>query len=181
MVDGQAISMSTLDDTARAYCELTLRDQQSPEPLDNSEIRRQAINDLVLARIATDIANERGLKFPASVDVDPKQFVEEFGASRAPGVAAAISESRDMFNLFVVIGGQDAAIAVTEENSTDLAQAGFAVVRGAFADHDVKFAPRLGLADSGEPNENIGSLSVAPIGFEAPMPNELPGPLACRA
>lgn len=183
-VDGQSISMSTLDDTARVYCEVTVRQaeqQQGVTAIDNADMRRQAVIDLVLARVAKGIADERDLNIPTPIDLDPQQFVEAFGAKRAPAVADALSNAQDLFNLFVVIGGNEAALAVTPANSADLAEAGRNLVVAAFPEHDVTFAPRLGLSDSGETNDDIGSLSVAPVDFEAPTPNELPGPLSCRA
>ncbi len=182
-VDGQSISMSTLDDTARVYCEVTVRqaEEQGVTEIDNGELRRQAITDLVLARVANDIADERGLRIPSPVDPDPDQFVEAFGSERAPVVAEALGDAQDLYNLFAVIGGNDAAVAVTPENQADLAESGRTLVLTEFPERDVTFAPRLGLSDAGEPNDSIGSLSVAPVDLEAPTPDELPGPLACRA
>lgn len=184
MVDGRAISMSTLDDTARVYCEVTVQaaeQQQGVTAIDNADIRRQAVTDLVLAEVAADIAEERGLKTPEATTSDPEQLVEVFGAERAPAIAERLGKAQDLYNLFAVIGGDETATAVTDENTAQLADAGRSIVAASFADHDVMFAPRLGLADSGESNDSIGSLSVAPIDFEAPTPDELPGPLACRA
>ncbi len=183
-VDGESISMSTLDDTARVYCEVTVRQaeqQQGVTAIDNADMRRQAVIDLVLARVAKDIAEERDLTIPTPVDLDPDQFVETFGAKRAPAVAETLANAQDLFKLFVVIGGDETAVTATAANSADLAEAGRDLVVAAFPEHDVTFAPRLGLSDSGEMNGDIGSLSVAPADLEAPTPNELPGPLACRA
>lgn len=183
VVDGQTISMSTLDDTARVYCEVTARqaEQQGITAIDNAEMRRQAITDLVLAEVGEAVAEERGLEIPPPVEPEPEQLAEAFGADRAPDVAAALGDAQDLYNLFAVIGADEASIPVTPENEADLAEAGRAVVVAAFDDNDVTFSPRLGLADSGEPNGSIGSLSVAPVDLEAPTPDELPGPLACRA
>lgn len=193
MVDGRAISMSTLDDTAQAICEQTLWSAelaQGPTSIDNAELRRQAATILVLDRVATAIVEERGLKVPTPVEIDPSTainaaaspdtFVDAFG-DRATDVANLTATIEDLYAMAALIGGDDNALPVTEENQSDLIQAGFAIVTTGFADHDVTFAPRLGLADSGESNDSIGSLSVAPIDFEAATPDELPGPLACRA
>lgn len=184
MVDGRAISMSTLDDTARVYCEVTAQaaeQQQGVKSIDNAEIRSQAVKDLVLAEVAADIAAERGLKIPEAIEADADQLVEVFGAERAPDIAERLGKAQDLYNLFAVIGGDDNAIAVTDENAAQLADAGRTIVAEAFADHDVKFAPRLGLSNDGESNGSIGSLSVAPVDFEAPTPDESSGPQACRA
>lgn len=183
-VDGQSISMSTLDDTAAVYCEVTVRQaeqQQGVKAIGNGDIRRQAITDLVLARVAKDVADERGLTMPTPSEPDPRQFVDAFGAKRAPAVALTLGEAQDLFNLFAVIGGSDSATAVTPENTDELSTAGRTLVLAAFADHDITFAPRLGLSKTGRPTDSIGSLSVAPTDAGAPRPEELPGPLACRA
>jgi hypothetical protein len=182
-VDDHTISMSTLDDTARVYCEVTAlqAQQQGVQSVDNAQIRRQAATDLVLTRVAEDLATERGLTAPPPVEADPTQLVDAFGADRAPEVAETLGAAQDLYNLFAVIAADDRGVKVTDENSEDLADAGRTIVLAAFADHDVEFAPRLGLSDSGEADGSIGSLSVAPADTDAPAGDELAGPLACRA
>ncbi len=168
--------MSSLDDTARVYCEVTARQVQQQQgaeavdKIDNGDLRRQAITDLVLARVATDVASERGVKIPPATEPEPEQFVDPFGAGRAPDVAQTLGEARDLYNLFVVIGGDEEATAVTEENANGLSATGRALVLSSFKDHEVRFAPRLGLSDDGEPNDSIGSLSVTSADAETPQP-----------
>lgn len=181
-VDGRTISMSTLDDTARVYCEFTAASaqQQGIQAIDNAEIRRQAATDLVLEQIARDIAGQRGLKRPAPAEIDPQQLESAFGA-RAPEVAKTLEKSQDLFNLLAVIGGYDSATPVTSTTSDALSVAGRELVLKEFAQHDVTFAPRLGLTRGGEPNQSIGSLSVAPVDLEAPTAEELPDTQRCSA
>lgn len=178
-VDDETISMSTLDDSARVYCEVTAisAQQQGVQAIDNAAIRQQAVTDLVLEKVATQLADQRGLDVPPATAPDPEQFSEVFG-DRADDVADVLAQAQDLFALLAAIGGDEASTEVTEQNRDQLAQAGRDLALASFGDFDVEFSPRLGLSDAGQPAPEIGSLSVSATP-ETPAVDDLPEALRC--
>ncbi len=178
-VADSTISMSTLDDSARVYCEVTAiqAQQQGAPAIDNAAIRRQAATDLVLSRVATDLAEERGLEVPAGTPPDPEELAAVFG-DRADEVGEVLTEAQNLFELLALIGGDETSTEVTEENRSQLADAGRTVALESFEEFDVEFSPRLGLSDDGQPAPQIGSLSV-PTTPETPAVEDLPEALRC--
>ncbi len=178
-VDGSTISMSTLDDSARVYCEVTAvqSQQQGVQAIDNAAIRRQAATDLVLERVATDLAEQRGITVPVGTPPDPDELSQVFG-DRADEVGEVLTEAQGLFELLTLIGADETSTEVTEENSSQLADAGRTVALESFDEFDVEFSPRLGLSDDGQAAPEIGSLSVTATP-ETPAVDDLPEALRC--
>ncbi|MGJ9421254.1 hypothetical protein [Aeromicrobium sp. CF3.5] len=178
-VDNRTISMSALDDSARIYCDVTAlqAQQQGVQAIDNAAIRQQAVTDLVLERVATEIAEQRDIAVPTPVKPDPAQFAEVFG-DRAPEVADVLAQAQDLFQLLAQIGGDETSTEVTDQNRDQLAEAGRTVALESFSEFDVEFSPRLGLSDDGQPAPQIGSLSVTATPG-TPAVEDLPEALRC--
>lgn len=178
-VADSTISMSTLDDSARVYCEVTAiqSQQQGGQAIDNAAIRRQAATDLVLSKVATELAEQRGIKAAEGTPPDPEQLAMVFG-DRADEVSEVLTDAQSLFELLAQIGGDEASTEVTEANRDQLAEAGRALVLESFDDFGVEFSPRLGLSDDGQAAPEIGSLSVTATP-EAPAVDDLPEALRC--
>lgn len=180
-VDDETISMSELDDTARVYCDINAltAQQQGIQAIDNAAVRRQAVTDLVLERVATDIAEQRDITIPSPSAPDPDQLVEVFG-DRAPEVADTLAQAQDLYALLAAIGSDASGVPVAEDNRDQLAEAGRTLAMASFDDYGVEFSPRLGLTDAGEATDQIGSLSVSADAGSA-SPDDLPQALRCSA
>lgn len=186
MVDDHSISMSTFDKTARTYCELTLLSAraQGVESVSNSQVRRQAISDLVTIHVARDLAKLKGI-------TPDKQAYELTGAQKqeikaafpnddaAENVVFALENSQEIAAIALALGEQLTGLTRTDENATTLAEAGQSEIQAAFKDHEVKISPRFGLSGTLREVGPTGSLSVAEIDFEAPAEDELPAEQRC--
>jgi hypothetical protein len=185
VVDGQTISMKTLDRTAQAYCELTLKsaEGQGATVPPSSDIRRQAVTSLVSLVVARGLAEEQG--------VTPKPSSYELSSSQKKNVAAAfpqsdleqiyqaIEDNQELSLIAVALGEKATGVKRTAENEAQLAEAGQAQITKAYADNDVSFAPRFGLSGSSKAVADTGSLSVAPADLGADKPDKLPADQRC--
>ena len=184
VVDGHSISMKTFDDTAKIYCTLTARSaaQQGVTAVDNADIRRQAITDLVTVVVARDVAAFKGVTpKPRAFELTPsqQQQITEAFPSNGDEVGAVIEDSQEISAIAIGLGEQSTGQTRTPENEADLAQIGQAAILKAFSDHDVRFAPRFGLSDSMKQLSPTGSLSVAEVDLEKPAGGELPAAQRC--
>jgi hypothetical protein len=185
VVDGDTIPMSALDRAAEAYCELTVRSAaaaQGATTVDNAEVRRQAVIDLVSVRVARQLAEREGITTDESTfRLTPAQ-VEEVATAfpdNTDDIVSVLEDSQEIFAVAVALGEQETGETATEENQAQLAEAGRAIIVDAFADHDVEFSPRFALEDTAEPAGTTGSLSASTVDFEAPTPEELPAEQRC--
>lgn len=186
VVDGRSISMSTFDKTARIYCELTLISaaEQGVTSVPNADIRRQTISDLVTIHVARDLAKEAGVtpdkqSYELSAD-QLQQIASEFPkGDDAETVELAIENSQEIAVIATALAEKATGTVATQDNATQMAEAGQAAIVEAFKDHDVEFAPRFGLSDTMEDLGPTGSLSAANIDFEAPADDELPAAQRC--
>ncbi|MDR7086103.1 hypothetical protein J2X11_000942 [Aeromicrobium panaciterrae] len=184
VVDDHSISMTKFDKTARIYCKLTLlsAQEQGMASVPNADVRRQTISDLVTIYVARDLAKEKG------VSVDKKQYelsgdqVKEVGTAFPKGddaehVEFAIENSQEIAAIAVALAEKSTGVTATNENSSQLAEAGHAAIIAAFKDHDVKFAPRFGLSSSLKELGPTGSLSVPET--DGPAEDQLPADQRC--
>jgi len=185
VVDGHSISMRTLDDAAVAYCTLTAdaAGQQGVASVSNSAVRRQAIVGLVSLRVARDLAATEDLTIePSAYELTASQrdqLTKAFPDSDIDDLAAAIEDSQEVSAIAVAVAEKQTKQQATVENEEQLAQAGQQAIVAAFADSDVRFAPRFGLSPSGRPRADTGSISVTPVDLEAPVDEELPRAQRC--
>lgn len=185
VVDGQSISMRTLDKTAEAYCALTVdaAQQQGVDSVSNARVRRQAIVGLVSLQVARDLAESQGLEIPASsyelTSAQRDQIAEAFPASQTDELVTAIEESQELSAIAIALAVEETGQPATEETEAQLAEVGQAAILKAFRANDVKFAPRFGLDPDAEVRSDTGSISVTPVDLEAPSDEELPAALRC--
>ena len=186
-VDGQTISMKTLDKTAGAYCKLTLASsqQQGATPPTNADMRRQAVSTLVSLVVARKIAKEEGIT-PRPADYELTSQQEDQVAKAFPDeknldeLNKLIEQSQELSAISLALGQKITGQAPTAETATQIGAAGQAEITKAFKDNDVKFAPRFGLSNSTAKTVSAtGSLSVAPTDLGADEPNELPTAQRC--
>lgn len=185
VVGKQAISMRTLEDTAEAYCTLSVdaARQQGAQSIDNSQIRRQAIVGLVSVIVARDIAKSQGLEVDPSsyrlTDEQRDQIGEAFPAAKVDELAKAIEDSQEVAAISVALGAKLTGRPATPEDAKQLADVGQAAILKSFRAKDVKFAPRFGLDPGANVRSDSGSISVTPVDLEAPTSDELPDALRC--
>jgi hypothetical protein len=180
VVDGQTISMKTLDQTADVYCKLTLlsAQQQGATSPSNADMRRQAASTLVSLVIGRKLAKEQGLQIdPADFELtsdQQAQVAKTFpGADDLAHIERLIEQSQELSEISLALGEKVTGQQRSNENQAQLGAAGQAEITKAFKANDVKFSPRFGLSNtSAKAVADTGSLSVAPadLGDRAPLP-----------
>jgi hypothetical protein len=184
VVDGQTISMRTLDTTAEAYCTLTAAtaQQQGVTSLSSSQVRRQAIVGLVSVVVARDLADAAGVEVERRsyelTDAQRDQLAEEFPDADVDELGRAIEDSREVSAIAVALAAQKTGQQPSEDNEAQLAELGQTTITEAFEGHDVKFAPRFGLDPSADVRAETGSISVS-AEPEAAADQELPETQRC--
>ena len=185
VVDGESISMRTLDRTATAYCELTVNAarQQGVTSISNADVRRQAVVGLVSLRVARDLADAEGLTIAPSgyelTSAQRDQITTAFPDGDVDEIARAIEDSQEVSAIAVALAERQAGQQATTENEQQLAELGQKTILAAFRSSDVSFAPRFGLDPDGQPRADTGSISVSPVDLEAPVAEELPTDQRC--
>ncbi|MEH3068708.1 MAG: hypothetical protein PGN15_11925 [Aeromicrobium erythreum] len=166
-VDGTTITMAQADRTADVLCEVSLfsaAQSGGGSTIDNADVRRQAVSELVSGVVAREVAAREGIRVPRSayvftgeqraqveqalpdVDVDEAVRVLEAG-QRTYAIAEKLGEAAT---------GQRA----DDTNAQQLQQAGRSVLADALRKADVSIDPRFGLGDDGQQMAATGSLSV---------------------
>ncbi len=160
-VDGTTITMAQADRTADVLCEVSLfsaAQSGGGSTIDNADVRRQAVSELVSGVVAREVAAREGIRVPRSayvftgeqalpdVDVDEAVRVLESG-QRTYAIAEKLGEAAT---------GQRA----DDTNAQQLQQAGRSVLADALRKADVSIDPRFGLGDDGQQVAATGSLSV---------------------
>ncbi|MEJ7633810.1 hypothetical protein [Aeromicrobium sp.] len=184
VVDGQSISMKTLNETAEVYCALTLStaQEQGATVPGNADIRRQAVTSLVSLIVARKLAGEEGIAIkPSTYEVttaQEQQIADAFPDEDTDQIVQAIEDNQEVSTIAIALGEQAVGQPRTQENEAQLAEAGQAEITKAFATNDVEFAPRFGLDGSTKQVAESGSLSVSPADPEA-NPDQLPAAQRC--
>lgn len=185
VVDGQSISMRTLDSTAAAYCTLTAdaAQQQGVTTVSSSEVRRQAIVGLVSLVVARKLADAEGVEIePSSYELTPSQrdqLAQQFPKADADDLGRAIEDSQEVSAIAVALAVKDTGQPATDDTEAQLAELGQSTILKAFPRNDVTFAPRFGLSPSADVRADTGSISVTPVDLEAPVDEELPVAQRC--
>lgn len=185
VVDGQSISMDTLDRTATAYCALTAdaARQQGISTVSNADVRRQAIVGLVSLRVARDLASSAVVSVrPTSYELTSAQrgqLARAFPGSDLGELTRAIEDSQEVSAIAVALAEKQANQQATSENEAQFAELGQRAILAGFADRDVSFAPRFGLDPEGQQRAATGSISVTPVAVDDPVDEELPAALRC--
>lgn len=187
VVDGETISMDTLNDTAKVYCldQLSAAQQQGTAAgaVSNLVVRRTAVTAAVSIIVARKLEKSRGLTInPATYEVpdgDRSAVGKAFPGVDVDTAVKVIEDSREVSAIAVALGAESTGTTPTAENQAQLAEAGQAEIAKAFASNDVSFAPRFGLSGSGSATSDTGTLSASPTDLEAPAAEELPDPQRC--
>jgi hypothetical protein len=165
VVDGRSISMKSFDDTAKIYCDLSLRSAaaQGVKEISNADVRRQAIVEMVTVRVARQVAAPLGaIPKPQVYELtsDQRAQISKAFPKNGDAVATAIQNSQEASAIAVALGEQETGLKRSADNSADLAQVGQKQIRKAFPAHHVRFAPLFGLSGTLKKVATTGSLSV---------------------
>lgn len=185
VVDGQAISMETLDRTAKVYCTLTLRSaqEQGATAPDNADLRRQAVTSLVSLVVARKLADDNGVSPKPSTyeitTVQESQIAKAFPQGDLGAIKQAIEESQELSEIAVALGADSTGETRTADNEAQLAEAGQAEITQAFGVNDVKFSPRFGFTSSAKAAPGTGSLSVSSVELDDADAKQLPAAQRC--
>lgn len=184
VVDDQTISMKTLDKSAKANCVLTLASSQGATKPDNADMRRQAVTTLVSLVVARKIAAKEGITpRPAEYEVNSEledRIGKAFPSENRNDIKQWIEDAQEVSAIAVALGEKLTGQARTEQNVSQLAEAGQAEINKAFKANDVEFAPRFGLSNSGaDKAPTTGSLSVASADLGEDKPDQLPKAQRC--
>jgi hypothetical protein len=187
VVDGTTISMKTVDETAQAYCMLTLnaaQQQGAPEqPVSNADIRRQAVVVLATSVVAEDLAKREDLAIRPSAwtvtDNMRAELAKAFPKANIDELAKAIEEDQKVSVIALALAAKRTGQTPSEANQQQLLQLGRDEIAKELAKQDVSFAPRFGLSPSGQVRSDTGSISVAPVDLEATPAEELPDTQRC--
>lgn len=185
VVDGQSISMKTLNRTAAAYCVLTLRSAQGQGATapDNADLRRQAVTSLVSLVVARKLAESKGITPKRGsyelTSSQQSQIARAFPKGDIDQLSKAIEQSQEVASIAVALGEEGTGQQLTDANEAQLVEAGQAEITKAFGDNDVKFAPRFGLSGSTSSDPTTGSLSVAVTDLGDADADQLPAAQRC--
>lgn len=187
VVDGESISMRTLNRTATAYCTLNaaVAQQQSGAgaPVSNSQIRRQAVVGLVSVVVARKLAAKEDLTIkPSAYELTSAQraeLAERFPDEDTDQLGQAIEDSQEVSAIAVALAARQTGEQPSAANESQLAELGQSTILAAFPRNDVSFAPRFGLDRSGQLKADTGSVSVAAVDLDAPADEGLPAAQRC--
>lgn len=167
VVDGTTVSLDEADRTAAVYCQVAVFSsaQAGGGTVDNADVRRQAVTELVSGIVADDVARAEGLRIPRSAweftRAQRRQVAEALPGADLDEVVRVLEEGQRTFAIAERLGERETGQTVTEENAQSIQQAGREVLSRAIADADVHIDPRFGLGDDGQQVADTGSLSVS--------------------
>lgn len=188
VVDGEAISMTTFDKTARMYCQVELqlqRQQGAADPtLPNNEVRAHAITDLVTVKVARELARVKGVTPAKKTYQRPADEVATLAmlfpeGDDAETVQSILEDNGEIRAITLALGEQATGLTASETNQEQLFAVGQDAIAKAIKEHDIEISPRLGVSDTLEPVDRTGSVSVSEVGFDAPIGAELPPEQRC--
>lgn len=188
IVDDETVSMATLNETADIYCAFTARSAESSGqaagPIDNAAVRQQAATDLAKNIVAADFVKDENIsvdeELTALTSQQEEQLRSDFG-DEADQAVDVLEDNQLLYARLIAIGAAATGQTPNEDILGQLAQTGEQIVVEMFGEHDVEFAPRLGLADDGSAVEGGGSLSVAMPDVDRLAPADVSGPAGCSA
>ena len=174
VVDGTTITMREADRTAEVFCKVSLlqAQQQGVADVDNAEVRRQAVSELVTAEIADDVARREGIAIRRSdyafTAAERDQVAESLPGVDLDTVIEVLEASQRTFAIAEALGERATGEQATEANAADVQQAGRTVLAAAQDDADVRIDPRFGLSDEGEQIDRTLSVSADVLGEDEP-------------
>ncbi len=186
VVGDTTISMERADDVATVYCRLTVLSAGEGTPVDNADVRRQAVTDLVAGIVAREMAEEAGVTVnPSSYEITPaqrKEIAQAFPDDQLDTVVEAITDSQRTYAIAEQLGARE--VDDPNAQAQQLREQGVQMIRAELARRDVRFDPRFGISGDGSQKAATGSLSV-PVEAPAETPESeqegLPATQQCSA
>jgi hypothetical protein len=182
VVGDTTISMERADDVATVYCQLTLLSAGDGTPIDNADVRRQAVTDLVAGIVAGDMAAEANITVnPSSYEITPtqrKEIAQTFPDDEIDGVVEAINGSQRTYAIAELLGAKE--VDDPDAEAQQLVDQGLQLIQAEVARRDVRFDPRFGISGDGTQKAATGSLSV-PVKAPEPDQERLPATQQCSA
>lgn len=160
VVDGKTISVDAVDDSATAYCNLSLA--QGAQPLSTADARRQALAGLIAWNVAMNLADENNLNLDSAEwalsDEERQQLEQTFDAADLPVIEKVLKRSHHTAAIQTALGEQRAG------DSGDADEAGREAIVKELDGSDLSIDPRFGVDDSLNQVASSGSLSVPSAG-----------------
>lgn len=186
VVDGTTISMDEADRTAAVYCEVALfssAQSGAGGTVDNADVRRQAVSELVTGVVAEAVAERQELDVPRSAYVFTREQRDQV-AEALPDVdvdeaVRVLEAGQRTYAIAERLGEIATGEETTEENASDIQEAGRAVLADALREADVSIDPRFGLGDDATQVATSGSLSVSSDVLEEDVPLVAPATQRC--
>jgi len=182
VVGDTTISMERADDVATVYCRLTVLSATEGTPIDNADVRRQAVTDLVVSVIAQDMAEEANVTVnPSSYEITPaqrKEIAQTFPDDELDRVVEAINNSQRTFAIAEQLGARE--VDDPDAEAEQLRDQGVQLIQAEMARRDVTFDPRFGIRGDGTQKAATGSLSV-PVKAAESDQERLPATQQCSA
>ena len=111
VVGDTTISMERADDIATVYCRLTVLSAEEGTPIDNADVRRQAVTDLVAGIVAREMAAEANVTVnPSSYEITPAQrqeIAQSFPDDELDLVVEAINDSQHTYAIAELLGAKE--------------------------------------------------------------------------
>jgi hypothetical protein len=174
--------MERADDVATVYCQLTLLSAADGTPIDNADVRRQAVTDLVVSVVAREMAEEANITVnPSSYEITPaqrKEIAQTFPDDELDRVVEAINDSQRTFAIAELLGARE--INDPDAEAEQLRDQGVQQIQAEMARRDIRFNPRFGISGDGTQKAATGSLSV-PVKDSESDQEGLPATQQCSA
>jgi hypothetical protein len=181
VVGDTTISMERADDVASVYCKLSVLSAAEGTPIDNADVRRQAVTDLVVGVVARQMAKDANIDVnPSSYEITPaqrKEIAQSFPDSELDQVVQAINESQHTYAIAEQLGARE--VDDPDAEAEQLRDQGVRLIQAELARRDIRFDPRFGIKGDGTQKAPTGSLSV-PVKAEADQEG-LPATQQCAA
>lgn len=182
VVGDTTISMERADDVAVVYCRLTVLSAGEGTPVNNADVRRQAVTDLVAGIVARELAEEAGITVnPSSYEITPaqrKEIAQSIPGTDLDRVVAAINDSNRTFAIAERLGARE--VDDPDAEAEQLRDQGVQLIQAEMARRDIRFDPRFGIRADGTQKAATGSLSV-PVKAPEPDQERLPATQQCSA
>ena len=183
VVGDTTIPLGHADDVASVYCQLALLTAPEGTPINNADVRRQAVIDLVVGVVAREMADDANVTpNPSAYEISPdqrKEIGQSFADDEIDSVVDAINASQRTFAIAELLAAErnDDPDAEAEQ----LREQGIQLVQAEVARRDVRFDPRYGIGRDGTQKAATGSLSV-PVKAPDPSAQEgLPATQQCSS
>jgi hypothetical protein len=183
VVDDTSIPMSRADDVASVYCRLALLSAPGGTPINNADVRRQAVTDLVVGVVAREMAEDANLSpNPHAFLITPaqrKEIAEAVPDDELDLVVDALGSSQRTFAIAEMLGAEE--MDDPDAEAEQLREQGLKMIQAEVARRDVRFDPRFGISGDGTQEASTGSLSVPVKEASASDQEGLPATQQCAS